>query len=251
MKSMSQQVALITGGTTGIGRATAIAFGRAGAKVVVTGRREAEGRETERLVQELGVEALFVRADASDEADMRRVVDATLTRFGRLDAAFNNAGVEGATIAPIADQSVDDFERVMAINVRGVFLSMKHEIPAMLRSGGGSIVNTSSIAGQVGFAGAAPYAASKFAVIGLTKTAALEYAKQKIRINAVAPGAIDTPMIDRFTQSIPRATLESLHPIGRTGKPEEIAAAVVWLCSNESSFVTGQTLTLDGGYTAQ
>ncbi|MBL8766714.1 MAG: SDR family NAD(P)-dependent oxidoreductase, partial [Planctomycetes bacterium] len=133
---MSQQVALITGGTTGIGRATAIAFGRAGAKVVVTGRREAEGRETERLVQELGVEALFVRADASDEADMRRVVDATLTRFGRLDAAFNNAGVEGATIAPIADQSVDDFERVMAINVRGVFLSMKHEIPAMLRSGG-------------------------------------------------------------------------------------------------------------------
>lgn len=251
MKSMSNKVALVTGGTTGIGRATAIAFGRAGAKVVITGRREAEGRETERLVQDTGVEALFVRADAADPADVRRAVDATLTRFGRLDAAFNNAGVEGATIAPLADQALDDFERVMAINVRGVFLAMKYEIPAMLRGGGGTIVNTSSIAGQVGFAGAGPYAASKFAVIGLTKTAALEYAKQNIRINTVAPGAIDTPMIDRFTQSIPRATLESMHPIGRTGKPEEIAEAVIWLSSPASSFVTGHTLTLDGGYTAQ
>ncbi|MFY9343046.1 MAG: SDR family oxidoreductase [Planctomycetota bacterium] len=251
MNTLENKIALVTGGTTGIGRATAIAFARAGAKVVVSGRREKEGEETLQLVRQAGGTAIFVRADVKQDADVKNSVDATLRTWGRLDIAFNNAGVESERIAPTADQGEADYDHVMAVNVKGVFLAMKHEIAAMLRTGGGAIVNTSSVAGLIGFAGASPYTAAKHAVVGLTRSAAIEYGKQGIRVNAVAPAAIDTPMLDRFTEVVPRTMLESLHPIGRIGKPAEIADAVVWLCSPQASFVTGQTLAIDGGFTAQ
>ena len=251
MKTLENKIALVTGGTTGIGRATAIAFARAGAKVVVSGRREKEGHETVKLIEQAGGTGIFVKADVKHDAEVKNMVEAVLRTYGRLDVAFNNAGVESERIVPTVEQSEADYDHVMDVNVKGVFLSLKHEIAAMLKTGGGAIVNTSSIAGLVGFAGASPYTAAKHAVIGLSKSAALEYAKQGIRVNVVSPAAIDTPMLDRFTESVPRTMLESLHPIGRIGKPEEIAEAVVWLCSPQSSFVTGQTLAVDGGFTAQ
>lgn len=251
MKNLQDKIALVTGGTTGIGRATAIAYAKAGAKVVVSGRREKEGKETIALIEKAGGTGLFVRADVAVEADVKNLVEATLRAYGRLDIAFNNAGIESSVVKPTHEQDDADFDRVFAINVKGVYLSLKHEIPAMLKTGGGSIVNTSSVAGLIGMPGAGPYVASKHAVIGLTKNAALEYAKLGIRVNAVAPAAIETPMFDRFTETVPRDFLASLHPIGRVGKPEEIADAVLWLSSPQSSFVTGQTITVDGGFTAQ
>ena len=244
------KVVLITGGTTGIGRAAAIDFARAGALVTVSGRREKEGAETVELVRAAGGEARFLRADVSSAHDVEKLVAATVEAHGRLDVAFNNAGIEGDVMAPLADQDDDDFDRIFAINVKGVYLSMKHQIPALLKSGGGAIVNTTSVAGLIGFPTAGPYAASKHAVIGLTKTAALEYAKHNVRINAVAPGAIETPMLERFTTRVPREMLLSMHPIGRLGTAEEIAAAVVWLSSPQASFVTGHVLTVDGAMTA-
>jgi NAD(P)-dependent dehydrogenase (short-subunit alcohol dehydrogenase family) len=257
MKSFQGKVALITGASSGIGRATAIAFAREGAKVVVTSRRENEGKETVSLIKEVGGEGLFIRTDVSKEADVKAMVEGTVKAYGHLDYAFNNAGIEG-NIAPLPEQTVGDYESVLGINVRGVFLSMKYEIPQMLKNGGGAIVNMSSVLGLIGFPGMALYIASKHAVIGLTKSAALEYAKSGIRINAVSPAVIETDMVDRFVGKLGagkegemRQQLAAMHPIGRTGKPEEIASAVLYLCSDGASFVTGQTLALDGGFTAQ
>jgi NAD(P)-dependent dehydrogenase (short-subunit alcohol dehydrogenase family) len=254
MSTFKDKVALVTGGTSGIGRATAIAFAEAGAKVVIAGRRDAEGQEVVALIKKRGGDALFVKTDVSHEESVAALVEKTISTYGRLDAAFNNAGIEGEVGKPTHEQTAANYRAVIDINVLGVLLSLKYEIPAMLRNGGGAIVNNSSVGGLVGFPGASVYVASKHAVIGLTKTAALEYATKGIRVNAVAPGGIETPMFDRFTggaKSDAHDQLAKLHPIGRTGKPEEIAAAVLWLCATEASFVTGQTLAVDGGWTAQ
>jgi len=251
MGEFDRKVVLITGGTSGIGEATAKAFAREGARVAFTGRREAEGSRIVESIVADGGEALFVQADVRKPEDVTRMVAETVSRFGMLNHAFNNAGVE-QFFTPLADQTLDDFDFVMETNLRGVWLSMKEEISAILESGGGSIVNASSIFGVV----AAPmnplYVASKHAVIGLTKSVALEYAKHGVRINAVLPAAIETPMIDRFAKDEEtQKYLTSLHPIGRMGRSEEVADAVLWLCSEKSSFVTGTSVRVDGGFTAQ
>ena len=251
MNEFQGKVALVTGGTSGIGRATAIAFAREGAKVVVAGRRTAEGEETVRMIRAKGGTAVFVQADVAQESQVKNLIGRTLEHFGRLDIAFNNAGIEQA--GPFLEQTVETYDRVMDINVKGVWLSMRHEIPAMLKSGGGAIVNTSSVAGVVGFAGAEIYIASKHAVIGLTKSAAVEFAKQGIRINVVLPAAIETDMFQRFVGENAEAqkAFAALHPIGRIGTAEEVAEAVLWLSSPKSSFVAGHSLLVDGGFTAQ
>lgn len=250
---LQNKVALVTGGTSGIGRASAIALAKAGAKVVVSGRRETEGQETVRLIEAVGGEALFVKADVSNEADVINLVNKTVEKFGGLHIAFNNAGVEGHP-APITQVTSEDYQHVFDINVKGVLLSLKHEVPAMLKSGGGSIINTSSVAGLVGMANVSVYVASKHAVIGITKSVALEFAKQNIRVNAVSPAAIQTDMFERFTGGADTDAgkyLASMHPIGRVGVSDEIANPVVFLASDDSSFITGQSLTIDGGFTAQ
>ena len=243
-----QKVAIVTGGNSGIGRATAIAIAKEGAKVTIAGRRVKEGEETVRLIKEAGSEGIFVKTDVANENDVRSLVERTVETYGRLDYAFNNAGIE-QTMAPLTEQTVEEFDQIMNINVRGVWLSMKYEIPVMLKSGGGAIVNNSSVAGIMGFPQMAIYIASKHAVLGLTKSAALEYAKSGIRINSIAPGGVDTDMVERLTEDDKqwRETLTSMHPIGRLSNPEEIANAVVWLLSNSASFVLGHTLLVDGG----
>ncbi len=251
---MEDKVALITGGGSGIGRAAALAFAQAGAKVVVSGRREKEGYETVALLKKGGGQGMFIKADVANEADVEMLVGQTLSVHGRLDAAFNNAGTEGEVGKQTHEQSVANYRAVMDTNVLGVLLAMKHEIGAMLKNGGGAIVNNASVGGLIGFPGVSVYVASKHAVLGLTKSAALEYARQGIRVNAVSPGGIETPMLHRFTGG-PGTDffnqLAGLHPIGRLGRPEEIAEAVLWLCSDKASFVTGLSLTADGGWTAQ
>ncbi len=251
---LENKVALVTGGGTGIGRASALALANAGAKVVVSGRREKEASETVALIKQNGGQATFIKADVSKEPEVESLVANTLSTYGRLDAAFNNAGIEGQVGKQTHEQSLGNYQAVMDTNVLGVLLAMKHEIGVMLKNGGGAIVNNASVGGVIGFPGASVYVASKHEVLGLTKTAALEYARQGIRVNAVAPGGIDTPMPQRFTGG-PGTDffnqLAGMHPVGRLGQPGEIAEAVLWLCSSKASFVTGLALTADGGWTAQ
>jgi NAD(P)-dependent dehydrogenase (short-subunit alcohol dehydrogenase family) len=245
------KVGLVTGGTSGIGRDTAILFAKGGAKVVIAGRRELEGNETIELARAAGGDGLFVKADVSKASEVDALIQKTVEKFGRLDMAFNNAGIEGVW-APIVRQSEEDWDRTININLKGVWLCLKYEIRQMLKQGGGgAIVNMASTIGLVGSAGVAAYSASKHGVIGLTKTAALENAKSGIRINAVCPGFVETPMADRIlrTPAVHKYVL-SCHPIGRLGRPEEIAEAVVWMCSDRASFMTGQSLVLDGGFLA-
>jgi NAD(P)-dependent dehydrogenase (short-subunit alcohol dehydrogenase family) len=251
MKQFEGKVAIVTGGTSGIGRATAIAYAREGAKVAVTGRREEKGLETVELIKEVGGEGLFIQTDVRDETQVKAMVEKTVSAFGRLDYAFNNAGVEqGAT--KLEDTLEKYYYKVFDTNVKGVWLSMKYQIPEMLKVGGGSIVNCSSVTGEVAMRQIPLYVSSKHAVIGLTKGFALDFAKKKIRVNAVSPAAIETDMIGRLGDSVEiKNYLNSLHPIGRIGKPEEVAEAVIWLSSDKSSFVTGQTILVDGGYTIQ
>ncbi len=249
---MKDKVVLITGATSGIGETTARKFGAAGAKVVVSGRRDAEGEAVAEAIGAAGGEATFIRADVAEEGDVKALVEGTVSRYGRLDVAFNNAGVE--LVTPLAETTHEEYQRLFGINVWGVLSSMKYEIPAMLANGGGSIINTSSVAGHIGMAGVGAYVATKHAVEGLTKVAALETAGQGIRVNAVAPAAIETAMVDRFAGpegSEARGQIAAMHPIGRMGKADEIAEAVLFLASDGASFVTGESLKVDGGFTAQ
>jgi NAD(P)-dependent dehydrogenase (short-subunit alcohol dehydrogenase family) len=252
MSIFAGKVALVTGGSSGIGRATAVAFAREKAKVVVASRRQEEGLKTVELIHQAGSEGIFVQTDITKEEEVKAMVDKAIATYGSLDYAFNNAGVEG-TIAPLVEQNLDAYNHVFDANVKGLFLSMKYEIATMLENGGGAIVNNSSIAGLIGFPGVSIYVASKHAVIGLTKSAALEVAKSNVRVNAVNPGAIQTDMFERFASSNEgiKEQMTQLHPIGRLGKPEEIADAVVFLCSDRASFITGQSLAVDGGFTVQ
>jgi NAD(P)-dependent dehydrogenase (short-subunit alcohol dehydrogenase family) len=245
------KVALVTGGTSGIGRATAIAFAAAGAKVVLSGRRDAEGEKTAKLIHETGAECLYVHSDASNEEEIKALVQKTVATYGRLDFAFNNVGNEGL-IKPLHEQSIEEFDKLMATNVRGLFLCMKYEIQHMLSQGSGVIINNSSIAGLFGFPGASPYSASKHAVMGLTRSAALDYAKQGIRINAVNPANIATEGLDRLFKKlgITADVVITVVPMGRIGQAEEVAQAVVFLCSDAASYITGQPLAIGGGYTA-
>jgi NAD(P)-dependent dehydrogenase (short-subunit alcohol dehydrogenase family) len=245
------KVGLVTGGTSGIGRETAVLFAKAGAKVVVAGRREQEGNETIELVRAAGGDGVFVYSDVSKASEVEALIQKAVEKFGRLDIAFNNAGIEGVW-APIVRETEEDWDRVININLKGVWLCLKYEIRQMLKQGsGGAIVNMASINGLVGAVGAAAYSASKHGVIGLTQTAALENAKCGVRINAVCPGFIETPMADRIFR-VPglHKYVLSCHPIGRLGRPTEIADAVVWMCSDRASFMTGQSMVLDGGLLA-
>ena len=247
---LENKVVLVTGGTSGIGKATALALGVAGAKIVFSGRREQEGEDTAAQIRQLGAECLFVRSDVSSEEDVKALVMHTVETYGKLDCAFNNAGIDPPT-KPLHEQSVEDFDKIMAINVRGLFLCMKYEIQQMLAHGG-VIVNNSSMGGLIGFPGVSPYIASKHAVMGLTRSAALDYAKLGIRINAVNPGIISTDMIDRLVadRGSTASDLASTVPMGRMGQPEEVAGMVVFLCSDASSYITGQSFVVDGGFTA-
>jgi len=246
-------VGLVTGGASGIGRATAVAFARAGAKVVLADVVVEGGEEVARLVNEAGGEAVFVKCDVSSAAEVEAMINKAVAAFGRLDCAFNNAGIEGDW-ALVADCEEPNWDRTIDVNLKGVWLCMKYEIRQMLTQGCGAIVNMSSVSGLVGDPGHPAYAASKHGVAGLTKSAALEYATAGIRVNAVCPAAVRTPMIERTLIAQPELSWQSLargHPMGRIAEPEEVAEAVLWLCSDAASFVTGHLLVLDGGLVAQ
>ncbi len=249
--TFSGQVALVTGAAAGIGRATALAFAAEGLQVVVADLDVGGGEGTVALIRQAGGEAVFVRCNVTLEEDVQQLMAHTIAAYGRLDYAFNNAGIE-IEKGKLADGSLDEFDAIMGVNVKGVWLCMKHQLPLLLAQGGGAIVNTASVAGL----GAAPkmsiYAASKHAVIGLTKSAAIEYAKKKIRVNAVCPAVIDTDMFRRAWEADPRKAefAAAMHPVGRIGKVDEIASAVLYLCSDGAAFTTGQALAVDGGATA-
>jgi NAD(P)-dependent dehydrogenase (short-subunit alcohol dehydrogenase family) len=245
----SGKTALVIGATAGIGRAAAVAFARSGANVVLAGLNAADGNEVEAQIRDLGRNALFIEADVTREGDIRHVMAHGVERFGRIDVAVNNAGTEGV-FGPVQDATSDDFDRIIAINLKGIWLGMKYQIPHMLMHGGGAIVNTASSAGVVAIPNVAIYTASKHAVVGLTKATALELARSNIRVNAVAPGPVDTGLLARMIKGKidPSVIAESV-PMGRISEPDEIAGAILWLCSDAASYVTGHTLVVDGGLT--
>lgn len=245
-------VALVTGASSGIGRATARAFAREGYVTILADVHDEQGRSAVAELESEGAACRFIRCDVSEEASVQNLIGEIVSSFGRLNAAFNNAGIEGER-AVTGDCTIANFDRVIAVNLRGVFLCMREELREMsTQEKGGVIVNTSSVAGLIGLPGIPAYDASKHGIVGLTRTAALEYAQQKIRVNAVCPGAIETPMLERFMGGSAGGREEMIRtePIGRIGTPEEIASAVLWLCSDKSSFVTGQAIAIDGGWTA-
>ncbi len=251
--TMEGKVAVITGGSSGIGRSAGVLFAREGARVVVAARRSDEGEETVQMIREAGGDALFVRADVSQAAALHALVNTCVARYGRLDYAVNNAGIEGS-IVPMIDCTEDGWDTIIDINLKGVWLCMKAEIVQMQQNGGGAIVNISSIGGLIGFPRMGPYVATKHGIIGLTKTAALEYAAHNIRVNVICPDLIDTPMADRFVEGMQAGGIDaeqilmSLAPIKRRGTPAEIAEAAVWLCSDAASYVTGHSMVVDGGF---
>jgi NAD(P)-dependent dehydrogenase (short-subunit alcohol dehydrogenase family) len=245
-KRFEGKTAFITGAASGIGRATAVAFAAEGARVVVTDRVEAALQETAGYVKEAGGEVLAIACDVSKPEEIEAAVAQAVNTFGRIDCAFNNAGVENKA-TPLHEIELEEWDRILSINLRGTFVCMKHEIAQMVRQGSGVVVNTSSGAGIRGVAGGASYAASKHAMIGMTKSAALDYAKRNIRVNCVLPGNIATPMMDRFTGGDIQKAID-LEPVGRLGKPEEIAEAVLWMCSDLGGFVTGASIVVDGGW---
>ena len=247
---------VITGAAAGIGRATALCFAAEGAQVVVSDISSDGSAETVTLIEKAGGKAIVVPADVSQPADVSALIDQAVATYGKIDCAVNNAGIEGM-VSPLADQFDDNFDAIIAVNLKGTFLCLKAEIAAMLKSGGGTIVNLSSVAGLIGFPGLSPYVASKHGVVGLTKNAALEYAKSGIRVNAVCPGGIDTRMLDSLAEQATSGAqtsaemMDPLHPIGRIGTPQEVAELIVWLCSPRASFVTGAIIPVDGGFVSQ
>lgn len=256
MGLVKDKVALVTGAAAGIGRSTALLFAAEGAKVVVSDVDEKGGNETATMIKANGDEAVFVKADVSKAKDVAALLATALKTYGRIDCACNNAGIEGKIVS-FHEQTESNFDAIMAVNVKGVFLCLKAEIEHMRQSGGGAIVNLSSVAGLIGFPGLSPYVASKHAVVGMTRNAALEYGKEGIRVNAICPGGIDTRMLDSLADQASGGKLSThdmmdpLHPIGRIGKSQEVAELIVWLCSDRAGFVTGAAVPVDGGYTAQ
>jgi NAD(P)-dependent dehydrogenase (short-subunit alcohol dehydrogenase family) len=242
---------LVTGAGSGIGRATSLLFAKEGGRVAVVDVNKEGGDATVRLIEMNGGKSKFIQCDVSKDQEVKAMVKAVIEKYGRVDCAFNNAGIEGLN-SPVVDYTEEVWDRVLDINLKGVWLCMKYEIPEMLKQGSGVIVNTASVAGLIGTPGATGYTASKHGVVGLTKTAALEYAKAGIRINAICPGAIHTELVDRMVQKYPfmQKFYEDAHPIGRIGKVEEVAGAVAWLCSPWASFMTGNAMVIDGGFTA-
>lgn len=251
---LQDKIALVTGAASGIGRATALTFAREGAKLVIADMNDEGGQQTVHMITENGGAATFVQVDVTQATEVEAMLSKTVETYGRLDVAHNNAGVGSRPRVLLHELSEESWNHVIDINLKGVWLCMKYEITQMLQQGGGAIVNTASIMGLVGsWSRSGAYNASKHGVVGLTKTAALEYAKSGIRVNAVCPGYIRTPLIEQTLRANPdmEAQIVSRHPVGRMGDPEEIAEAVVWMCSDAASFVTGHTMTVDGGYVAQ
>jgi NAD(P)-dependent dehydrogenase (short-subunit alcohol dehydrogenase family) len=248
--------ALVTGAGAGIGRATALTFAAEGASVIVSDINDDGGQKTVDLIKDAGGTAIYIKADISKNADVKALISKSIDNFGSIDCAVNNAGIEGQMV-PLVDQPEDNFDTIISINLKGIFLCLQNELDAMVKSGGGAIVNLSSVAGLIGFPGLSPYVASKHGVIGLTKNAALEYAQSGIRVNAVCPGGIDTRMLDSLAEQATAGAqtssemMDPLHPMGRIGTPQEVAEMIVWLCSPRASFVTGTAIPVDGGYVAQ